>query len=96
MKTLLFTLLFLLPLALFAGPCEVATLKKSRTHPVTTEEIEKEIENNLHIINACKDYSGVVNEAELYNKYLLFKYLKLPTAPVNNNDLIERCRRINQ
>lgn len=95
MKTLLITLLFLLPLALFAGACDVATQKKSRTHPITTEEIEKEIENNIHIIEACKDYSGVVREAELYNEYLLFKYLKLPTVSVNNNDLIERCRRIN-
>ena len=88
------TLLFLLPLVLLAGPCDEATMKKSRTHPITTEEIEKEIENNLNIIKECKDYSGVVKEAELYNEYLLFKYLKLPTIQANDNDLIERCKRV--
>ena len=88
------TLLFLLPLVLLASPCDVATMKKSRTHPITTEEIEKEIENNLHIIKECKDYSGVVKEAELYNEYLLFKYLKLPTIQANDDDLVERCKRV--
>ena len=88
-------LLFLLPLALLAGPCEVATLKKSRIHPITFEEIEKEIENNLYIIDKCKNYPDVVKEAELYNDYLSFKYLKLPTVQVND-DLIERCMQINQ
>ena len=88
------TLLFLLPLVLLSGPCDVAIMKKSRTHPITTEEIEKEIENNLQIIKECKNYSGVVKEAELYNEYLLFKYLKLPTIQANDNDLIERCKRV--
>ena len=77
MKTLFF---FFLPLVLLANPCDVVTQKKSRTHPITTEEIEKEIANNIQIIEACKDYSGVVREAELYNEYLLFKYRKLPTV----------------
>ena len=89
-------LLFLLPLALLAGPCEVAIMNKSRIHPITLEEIEKEIENNLHIIDECQKYSGVAEEAKLYNEYLLFKYLKLPSIHVNYDDLIERCRRVNQ
>ncbi len=89
-------LLLLLPLALLAGPCEVATLKKSRIHPITTEEIKKEIENNLYIIDKCQKYSDVVKEAKLYNAYLLFKYLKLPTVHANDDDLLERCKRVNQ
>ena len=89
-------LLFLLPLALLAGPCEVATLNKSRIHPITIEEIRKEIENNLYIIDTCQNYPEVVKEAKLYNEYLSFKYLKLPTVQVNDDDLTERCKRINQ
>lgn len=89
-------LLFLLPLALFASPCKVATKNKSRIHPVTIEEIKNEIENNLHIIDGCQNYSDVVKEAELYNEYLLFRYLKLPTVQANDDDLTERCKRINQ
>ena len=88
-------LLFFLPLVLLSEPCKVATLKKSRIHPVTTEEIKKEIENNLNIIDKCKNYHNVVKEAKLYNEYLLFKYLRLPTVHVNDDDLIERCKRIN-
>lgn len=92
-------LLFLLPLALLAEPeqqsCKVATMNKSRTHPMTHQEIKKEIENNLDIIDRCQNYPDVIKEAELYNEYLLFKYLKLPTVHVKEDDLIERCRRIN-
>ena len=89
-------LLFLLPLSLFASPCAVATMNKSRTHPITIEEINNEIENNLHIIDKCRNYPDVVKEAKLYNEYLLFKYLKLPTVQANDDDLTERCKRINQ
>ena len=93
-------LLFLLPLIMLAKPvpesCKAVTTNKSRIHPITIEEIEKEIENNLHIIEECKDYSDVTKEAELYNEYLMFKYLKLPTVPLYDNKLLERCRRLNQ
>lgn len=89
-------LLFFLPLSLFASPCDVAIMNKSRIHPITTEEIKNEIENNLYIIDKCQNYSDVVKEAKLYNEYLLFKYLKLPTIQANDDDLTERCKRINQ
>ena len=88
-------LLFLLPLSLLAESCKEATMNKSRTHPITHEEIRKEIENNLRIIDTCQAYSEVIREAELYNEYLLFKLLKLPTVNLNDDELIERCRRIN-
>ena len=71
-------------------------MNKSRIHPITIEEIQNEIENNLYIIDKCQNYSDVVKEAKLYNEYLLFKYLKLPTVQVNDDDLTERCKRINQ
>ena len=91
-------LLLLLPLALLAKqepqPCKTATMNKSRTHPVTHKEIKNEIENNLYIIEECQNYPDVIKEAELYNEYLLFKYLKLPTVHVNDDDLVERCRRL--
>ena len=91
-------LLFLLPLVMLATPvpesCKAFTMNKSRIHPVTIEEIEKEIENNLHIIEECKDYSDVTKEAELYNEYLMFKYLKLPTVHAHDDGLLERCRRL--
>ena len=89
-------LLFLLPMVLLADTCKMATMKKSRTHPMTHAEINMEIENNLLIIENCKKYPDVVREAELYNEYLLFKYLKLPTVHMSDDDLIERCKRINQ
>ena len=87
---------FLLPLALLASPCDVATMNKSRIHPITIEEIKKEIENNLHIIDECQNYPDVTKEAKLYNEYLLFKYLKLPTVHAYDDDLIDKCRRVNQ
>ena len=89
-------LLFLLPLTLFADTCKDATMKKSRTHHMTHTEINTEIENNLLIIENCRVYPDVVKEATLYNEYLLFKYLKLPTVYMSDDDLIERCKRINQ
>lgn len=93
-------LLFLLPLALLADSnvqsCNAAIINKSRTHPVTTKEIKKEIENNLNIIDKCHKYPDIVEEAKLYNEYLEFKYLKLPTVFVNENELIKRCRRLEQ
>mgnify|MGYP000368534674 CR=1 FL=1 len=89
-------LLFILPFTLLADTCRDATMKKSRMHPVTHEEISKEIENNLLIIDKCKEYRDVVREAELYNEYLLFKYLKLPTVHMSDDELIERCKRIKQ
>lgn len=89
-------LLFLLPLTLLADTCKVATMKKSRMHPITHEEIKKEMENNLLIIDTCQEYPDVVREAELYNEYLIFKFLKLPTVHMSDDELIERCKRINR
>jgi hypothetical protein len=77
-----------------SGSCKVAINKKSRVHPITPEEIKKEIDNNLLIIQECQDYPDVVKEAELYNEYLFFKYLKLPTVHVKNDDLNEKCKRV--
>ncbi|MGB5506819.1 MAG: hypothetical protein WBM70_09040 [Sulfurovum sp.] len=92
-------LLLWLPLALLAEAeiqsCKAAIMKKSRIHPIAHEEIKQEIEINLDIIDRCQNYPDVIKEAELYNEYLLFKYLKLPTVRVNEDDLLERCRRIN-
>ena len=92
--------LLLLPLALFAESnlqiCKTATMHKSRIHPMSTEEIKKEIENNNDIIEKCKNYPDIVKEAELYNEYLLFKYLKLPTVPLYDDNLLERCRKLEQ
>ena len=88
-------LLLLLPLILLGDACRIATISKSRTHPVTQDEIKKEIENNLLIIKSCHKYPEVTAEAKLYNEYLLFKYLKLPTVHLNDNELIERCRSVN-
>ena len=88
-------LIILLSLTYVFGSCKTAIKKKARVHPITHEEIQKEIDNNLLIIEECRDYPDVIKEAELYNEYLLFKYLKLPTVHVNNDDLIERCKRVN-
>lgn len=63
---------------------------------MTHEEIQKEIDINLLIIKECRAYPDVVREAELYNEYLLFKYLKLPTVLFNNDELIERCEQVDQ
>lgn len=90
MKIFLITLLLL---SYLSGSCKDAIKNKSRLHPITTEEIQKEIENNLRIIEACKGYAEVVKEAELYNEYLLFKYLKLPTVYANDDSFLERCKR---
>ena len=87
-------IIILLSLTYVSGSCKAATKKKSRIHPITQEEIKIEIDNNLLIIQECRDYPDVVREAELYNEYLLFKYLKLPTVRVNNDDLMERCKRV--
>ncbi len=70
-----------------------AIMNKSRIHPMTYEEIKKEITNNLIIIENCQNYPDVIKEAELYNEYLLFKQFKIPTILVNEGDLIERCKR---
>ena len=90
MKTLL---IILFSLTYLSASCKDAVRSKSRLHPFTTEEIQKEIENNLRIIEACKGYAEVVKEAELYNEYLLFKYLKLPTVYANDDTFLERCKR---
>jgi|GEM_PF-1610397 hypothetical protein len=91
-------LLFLLPLALFSGPefqrCKVASMNKARIHPMSNEEIKKEIENNLYIIRECQNYPDIIKEAELYNEYLLFRYLRLPTVHIYDDKLLERCRRL--
>lgn len=92
--------LLLLPLLLFSESalksCKAALKKQSRIHPILHKEIKAEIENNLLIIEACQSYPDVKKEAKLYNEYLLFKYLRLPTIQVHDEDLIERCRRISQ
>ena len=93
-------LLFLLPLALCAETklqlCKIATMNKSRIHPMSSEEIKKEIENNLNIIDKCQNYPEIIKETELYNEYLLFKYLKLPTVPLYDDKLLEKCKRLYQ
>ena len=91
MRTLL---MLLFTLSYLSGSCKVAVNQKSRVHPITHEEIKKEIDNNLLIIEECRNYPDVVKEAKLYNEYLLFKYLKLPTVHVKNDDLIEKCKRV--
>ena len=87
-------LIILFSLSYVSGSCKVAINNKSRVHPITQEEIKKEIDNNILIIQECRDYPDVVKEAKLYNEYLLFKYLKLPTVHVKNDDLIEKCKRV--
>jgi methyl coenzyme M reductase subunit C len=87
-------MIILLALSHVSGSCKVAINQKSRVHPITPEEIKKEIDNNLLIIQECRDYPDVVKEAILYNEYLLFKYLKLPTVHVKNDDVIEKCKRV--
>ena len=91
MKILLISLLLL---TYVSGSCKEVIKKKSRIHPITPEEIKIEIDNNLLIIQECRNYPDVVKEAKLYNEYLLFKYLKLPTVHVKNDDLIEKCKRV--
>ena len=91
-------LLFLLPMVLFAESkfqlCKIATMNQSRIHPISSEEIKKEIESNLDIIAKCQNYPDIIKETELYNEYLLFKYLKLPTVPLYDEKLLEKCRRL--